>query len=182
MAGAPLKNIQLFEKLCGKNALQNVVLATTMWDKVDGQVGILREKELKNGYWKTMIKQGSRTVRYRNTRESAWDILDGVLGHNCLAVLLQREMVDMERQLRETQAGQKLYDTLETLMKAQQEKLDKIRVETMRQADDETVLKQLQEEHEDLQKQLQTTILEMQQLKISVGKRFLRYFTLSSSK
>lgn len=153
-----------------------------MWDKVDGKAGIERERELKNGYWKPMIKQGSRTVRHRNTRESAWDILDGVIGHSRLAVLLQREMVDMERQLRETQAGQKLYDSLETLMKAQQEKLDEIREEAMRQGEDQTVLARLQSEQEGLQKQLQITISEMQKLKISVGKRFLRYFAFPSNK
>lgn len=182
LAGTPLENLQLIERLCGKNALQNVVLTTTMWDKIEGDAGTQREKELKRGCWKEMIKQGSKTVRYRNTWESAWDILDGVLGHSRLAVLLQREMVDMERQLRETQAGQKLYNMLETLMKAQQEKLDEIRTEIMRQTDDQTVLKRLQGEQEELQNQLQTTIFEMKQLKISVGKRFFRYFSFAYGK
>jgi len=82
----------------------------------------------------------------------------------------------MERQLRETHAGQTLYKTLETLMKEQKQKLEEIRVQTIRQSDS-ALLKQLQDEYETLHEQLQTTIYEMQALEISVGKRFLRYFT-----
>ena len=176
VSGAPLQNLRIFERLCGRDALQNVILTTTMWDTVDAETGLRREEELRSGYWKGMINQGSKTFRYRNTRDSAWDILDSVIGHRRLAVLLQKELVDMERQLRETHAGQTLYKTLETLMKEQKQKLEEIRVQTIRQSDS-ALLKQLQDEYETLHEQLQTTIYEMQALEISVGKRFLRYFT-----
>lgn len=146
-----------------------------MWDKVSEDIGVQREKELKGEYWKAMIKQGSKTIRYRNTRESAWEILDNIIGHKQQAILLQKEMVDMERQLRETNAGQTLYSALESLVRRQQDTLEEIRLETIRQADP-SVLKHLQDEYEDLRKELETTIADMQTLKISVGKRFLRYF------
>jgi hypothetical protein len=177
MAGTPLKNLRMFEKLCGKNALQNIILTTTMWDEVDERMGSLRENELKAKYWKAMIDQGSKTVRYHNTQESAWEIIDQFLqtANRRYAVLLQHEMVDMEKQLRETQAGQALFGTLEVLVKKQQDMLQKIRVETKRHAD-ETVLKSLKEEYEEIRKQLVTTMAEMQTLKIPLGKRLLRMF------
>jgi hypothetical protein len=175
MAGSPLKNLRMFEKLCGKNALQNIILATTMWDEVDDNVGSQREKELMARYWKGMMAQGSKTVRYKNSATSAWDIIDHFLqvANVRYAVLLQEEMVDMEKQLRETKAGQALYGTLEILVKKQQDMLNKIRAETRRHADD-AVLSALKEEYEDLRKQLQVTYDEMQTLKIPLGRRLLR--------
>lgn len=180
VAGTPLKNLRMFERLCGKKALQNVILVTTMWDKVHGSTGSEREKELKSGYWKGMIKRGSRAVRYRNTSDSAWAILDSIVGDNRLAVLLQKEMVDMEIKLHETDAGRTLYHTLETLMKEQTKKLEEIQLETTKQADPHA-LKELQAEYENLQRELRVTVTEVQTLKIHVGRRILRYITSSLS-
>jgi hypothetical protein len=84
VTGTPLKNLRMFEKLCGKHALGNIILTTTMWDKVDETTGQEREMELKGQYWESMIKLGSTTARYHNTKDSAWEILDTVLrgGYN----------------------------------------------------------------------------------------------------
>jgi hypothetical protein len=179
MAGSPLKNLRMFKELCGKNALQNIILTTTMWDEVDESTGVMREKELKAKYWKAMIDQGSRTVRYFNTPESAWNIVDHFVetANNRYAILLQQEMVDMELELRETSAGQMLFGTLEVLVKKQQEMLLKIRVETKYHAD-ESVLAALKDESEDLRKQIEVIVREMETLKISLGKRFLRLLRL----
>ena len=35
MAGTPLKNLQVFQKLCGRDALGKVYLTTTMWDEAE---------------------------------------------------------------------------------------------------------------------------------------------------
>jgi hypothetical protein len=179
VAGTPLRNLQMFERLCGRNYFENIILTTTMWDKVGEDIGSHREKELKGEFWKTMINQGSKTIRYHNTQESAWEILDSVVGHRRHAVLLQREMVDMKRQLLKTQAGQTLYNELELLFKRQLNKLEDIRLETTRQGADPSVLKHLQE-YEHLRKGLQTKISQMQTLEVNVGNRFFRYFTSSS--
>jgi len=174
-------NLRMFEKLCGKNAFQNVILTTTMWDKVDALAGLEREKELRSGCWKGMINQGSKTVRYRNTRDSAWDILDSVIGHTRVAMLLQEQMVDMQRQLRETDAGKTLYNDLESLVKRQQVTLEDIRSARVGQTNQD-LLKDLQDEYEELRTKIEATTAEMQKLKIPVGKRFLRYFTIPLSK
>ena len=180
MAGTPLKNLRMFEKLCGKNAFGNIILTTTMWDKIEETTGQERERELRGLYWKSMIRLGSTTVRYRNTKDSAWEILDKVLqsGHNRHAVLLQKEMVEMERQLSETDAGRTLYTALESLVKRRQDALDEIRAAFGEQKDKE-ILKQMWGEYNELQRQLDITIADLQMMHISVGKRFLRYFTAS---
>lgn len=49
MLGAAKRYLYMFRKLCGEDALTNVVLATTMWELIDPVVGAKREKELING-------------------------------------------------------------------------------------------------------------------------------------
>jgi hypothetical protein len=91
--GTPLENLRLFEKLCGKHMFGNIILTTTMWDRIDDEIGQEREKELRGQYWRSMIELGSTTVRYRNTRDSAREILDRVLqgGLNRHALLMEMD-------------------------------------------------------------------------------------------
>ncbi|KAL4062860.1 hypothetical protein J3A83DRAFT_4300977 [Scleroderma citrinum] len=76
MAGTPLKNFRVFEKLCGDHAMAQVILVTTMWDEVEDDVGKDRLAELRSTYWKGMISHGSTTFRYENTKESATRLLE----------------------------------------------------------------------------------------------------------
>src|SRR6266481_9271391 len=118
----------MFKKLCGKHAFGNIILTTAMWDKIGEEMGEEWEKELSKQYWKSMISLRSTTIRYCNTRDSAWAILNKVLksGHNRHAVLFQKEMIDMKRQLSKTDAGQTLYTALESLLKKRQDALNEI--------------------------------------------------------
>jgi hypothetical protein len=175
MAGTPLKNLRMFRELCGKKALENIILVTTMWDEVEENVGTEREKELRGKYWKAMIDQGSATARYQGTLESAWDIVEHFTTQR-QAVLLQKEMVDLKKQLPETNAGRELYMALEVLVRKQADILQKIRAETKRHEDgqDPKILHALQAECEAIRQQLHTTMKEMQVLKLPLGKRLSR--------
>jgi hypothetical protein len=53
----------MFQKLCGDDALKNVILVTTMWSQVDVDVGRKREDELHQSseFWKPLIELGART-------------------------------------------------------------------------------------------------------------------------
>lgn len=126
-----------------------------------------------------MIAQGSATARFRGNHRSAWEIVDHFIqaANARQAVLLQREMVDMRKQLPETHAGQELYTALEILVRKQQDVLEKIRAETKRYGDkkgDERILQALKAEYESLRKQLAATMAEMQTMKLPLGKRLLR--------
>ncbi|KAI6095006.1 P-loop containing nucleoside triphosphate hydrolase protein [Pisolithus croceorrhizus] len=79
MAGTPLKNLRVFEKLCGENAMSKVILVTTMWDEVDTDVGTERLKELKDSYWKVMISQGSTTFECKDARGSPIKLLQQIV-------------------------------------------------------------------------------------------------------
>jgi hypothetical protein len=76
MRGTPLKNLSMFQELCGTDALGNVILTTTMWDEIPEEVGLRREKQLQAEFWQPMMVHGCRTARFTFTRKSAWDIID----------------------------------------------------------------------------------------------------------
>ncbi|KAI8683158.1 hypothetical protein LRP88_04872 [Fusarium phalaenopsidis] len=110
MQGSAKKNILLFKKLCGHNALRNVVLATTMWDGVSSEVGRLREKELieTSEYWGYMMEQGSMCFRV-DSPDSEQHIVQHLASHNDpVTTDLQIQLVDERRRLNETSAGQEL--------------------------------------------------------------------------
>lgn len=75
----PLTNLTMFEKLCGEQALRNVILATTIWDEVHEEESTVRELELQQKYWKGMIQGGSKTFRYFRDQQSAWTIIQHFL-------------------------------------------------------------------------------------------------------
>lgn len=66
MQGSAKKNLFMFKKLCGPNALKHVILATTMWDRVSEAEGKARENELTTtpDFWGWMVSQGSRVNQH----------------------------------------------------------------------------------------------------------------------
>ena len=173
MAGTPLKNLRMFEQLCGKNAFQNVILTTTMWDEVDEETGSEREMELKSKYWRSMLEQQSTTNRFLGTRESALNIIQPLVdaANDKSKLLLQQEMVDMRTKLPATSAGLRLFEETELLVKRRQQVLEQIRNAMKHSNEDETSLPTLQDEYQRLKTQLDTAVNEMRTLRLPLGKR-----------
>jgi hypothetical protein len=174
MAGTPLKNLRMFEELCGKNAFQNIILTTTMWDEVDQETGEDRERELKEVYWRTMLKRNSTTSRFLRTRESAFNLIEPLIetATRRSSVLLQKELVDMHKNLPATAAGLELFSAMGQLVSQRENLLRRIRHEMRRSDGDEMILEPLQDEHQNLQNSLEAIVLEMQRLRLPLGKRF----------
>ncbi|GLB39694.1 putative 50S ribosome-binding GTPase [Lyophyllum shimeji] len=115
--GKALNNLCLFNKLCGPNAARNIILATTKWSEVTNDVGVRRERQLKDEHWRDMIKHGLRTCRFNATRESAWEIVNQILDHRAIdASQIQEELVVIDKFLEETDAGRTLRFTLKDLL------------------------------------------------------------------
>jgi hypothetical protein len=173
MFGTSRKNLTMFNKLCGDDALKNVILATTKWGDIGDEVGRRRELQLCDTYWKTMLAQGSRMARFTCTRESAWDIVnliicrDAVDGH----ILIQRELVDLRITLPETQAGRTLRYTLE---ESQREIARQLREENGAQGSEDLRWRQ-----EELSQQLHSTLHQIQELKVPFSKRILSFLLLA---
>jgi hypothetical protein len=105
MTASLLKNLQLFTNLCGQKAMANVVIATTMWGYVNPEEGAAREEELKEDYWKDLMDVGCRTVRFKRTHESAWDIIGSMLKNSSTTLLVQEEMAGPQKSFRKTTVG-----------------------------------------------------------------------------
>ncbi|KPM46151.1 hypothetical protein AK830_g256 [Neonectria ditissima] len=115
MQGSARTNLVTFRQLCGKDALKKVILATTMWDKLPLKEGEKRERELKErqDFWGWMLEKGSSCHRYHNTAESARQIVHVLANHDePIATDLQKQIVDEQRSLDQTSAGQELQSEL----------------------------------------------------------------------
>ena len=173
MAGTPLKNLRVFKKLCGKDALEKVYLTTTMWDEAEPNDGKRRLNELRTIYWKTMIAQGAHVACCRNDDNSVKELIRQILvQEGRRKVLLQEEMVELKMELKETAAGKQLYSQLEALVARQTELLRRIDKER-KAAADPSVLEDLRTEYDDLRAQIDEKSHQMEELKLP---RLTRFF------
>ena len=106
----------MFEELCGADALQNVILITTMWNQVKGDVGSRREDQLRTEFWQPMMSRGCRMARFSLTHESAWEVIDKFDISARRPVKIQKEMVDEGKELAQTSAYFVLFRWWENLI------------------------------------------------------------------
>ncbi|KAG6805233.1 hypothetical protein H0H92_016157, partial [Tricholoma furcatifolium] len=114
-------NFDLFNKLCGPAAARKTAIVTTRWD-IPKEIGPLeiQEKELRSSYWNTLISAGTIVCR---SSEEARVIVDRLLARNAYydPLQIQRELVDANKSISETEAGRKLFDELAKTLKTHQE-------------------------------------------------------------
>jgi hypothetical protein len=113
MGGVAVRNLKLFQSLCGPDPLKSVVIVTNMWGLLhDQMIGDRREQELKADpdFFGPMLKQGARFERHYDTKESAQRILSllatDTRKRNPLAI--QSEIVDDRLRLDQTTAAAEL--------------------------------------------------------------------------
>lgn len=123
MSGKGLKNLNMFRKLCGDEALKNVVLGTTKWDEVTPEIGQKREQQLAQDFWREMLQHGSVMMRVGTDSESSpWKIIDQILTNPVLdSVLIQKELVELQKVIPQTAAGKELRQTLQQFLEKQKE-------------------------------------------------------------
>lgn len=110
MSGSACDNLRLFRKLCGDDSLRNVAILTTMWDRVDEEVGMKRQRALQEGdkWFGQMVEHGAIVIRHHDTAESADHVLGHFFAKQPTVLKIQSEMVDEEKSLVLTQAGGEL--------------------------------------------------------------------------
>lgn len=135
MAGSSLRNLGMFKKLCGEDAYQHVVLATTMWDELTGrnagyETGVKREQELlsRKEWWGLMAQRGSKVVRHSNDKPSAEAIVSLIVNlESTVALDIQREMVDQGKGLHDTAAGQEVEREIQKLRREYAEHINELK-------------------------------------------------------
>ncbi|TDL23894.1 P-loop containing nucleoside triphosphate hydrolase protein [Rickenella mellea] len=110
MGGVSTRNVRMFRKLCGETTLRNVVIVTTMWDRMDPGDGEARERELAtdDAFLKPMLDMQAQMVRHHRTLESTQAILRRLIHNRPLAMQIQEELVDQQLDVMQTSAGEDL--------------------------------------------------------------------------
>ena len=110
MTGTALKNLDMFQRLCGEESLKNVMLLTTKWDKSpELQSACNHELELVNNFWAFMIEFGSsHPKRLGNVVDPSSDIVNPV--SDIIAPILKFQPTFLQIQ-RELGNGKDLIDT-----------------------------------------------------------------------
>ncbi|PPR03432.1 hypothetical protein CVT24_012701 [Panaeolus cyanescens] len=182
MSGSPHRNLRMFGQLCGDQASRNVILITTMWDNIEIEVGLRREKELREKFWKMMLKHGSITERFDNREASAWRIVNSILTRSDTAkdiLLLQEELVELRKNLNETSAGVTLYHTLQQLIAEHKATFAQYTRESNTN-NDPVLAMQLENQCQKIQAELDKTLTDIKHLKVPIGRRFMLLFSKRS--
>ncbi|TFK24913.1 hypothetical protein FA15DRAFT_640585 [Coprinopsis marcescibilis] len=126
-------NLKIFSKLCGKNALTRVTLATSRWDEHGDQDLLERREADLQSHWRYMLECGASTGRLGrfndpDHRYSAATLLKEVVskaisreqseGELAGVILdLQQQVVLQQRELNQTGAARELKKKLDSLVK-----------------------------------------------------------------
>jgi hypothetical protein len=108
MAETLRRSFSLFTKICGDDALKNVVIVTNMWNRVTEEEGNARQRELEtdNRFFKPALNLGAIITRHTNTGESALNILYMFLNKHPMPLRIQSELVDSGKRFLETEVAQ----------------------------------------------------------------------------
>ncbi|RPB03413.1 hypothetical protein L873DRAFT_1591928, partial [Choiromyces venosus 120613-1] len=143
MDGSAVKNLRMFQKLCGRGALMNVFLTTTQWSRVtDLADGESREKGLcqDRNFWGILLEKGATLQRFQGTRESGLKLIADLMSNQPEALDIQNQIVTQNRTIVETDAGQCINEELieqEKKYKRELEALERERQEAIAEKDEE---------------------------------------------
>lgn len=200
MTKTVVKNFDMFQKLCGRNFYQRVVLATTMWpegmsqfhqnDQIASEHNefywqlFSREKDLERNYWGPMIRQGSAHFRFTGTQDSAWGIFNHIIHTRerarraSAAVRIQMELVQQGKDVPRTDAGKHLHGLLQGLAMKQGGMIEQLRNELLKSAgQDRAVVDALLDELSRLREERTQTMREMNALDSSLIRAIKKVFS-----
>lgn len=103
--GSAVNTFEIFRRLCGDEALGNVMLVTSHWNKVTRSEGSDRERQLRSDFWSYMLMRGSKLSRFHGDRDSARGLVSQILMNDPVVLALQREIIDQGLDLNKTEAG-----------------------------------------------------------------------------
>ncbi len=140
VGGLAKTNFRAFQQFCGDDALKNVVIVTTMWDKIHSQEGTRRGKELEEDFFAPALAKGAQLMHnVGNTVDLARHIISTLLENQPIPLAILQELVLDGKDVGETRAAKeidnrlkeqseknekKLGEQADTLMKLEQEKRD----------------------------------------------------------
>ncbi|KAH7914570.1 P-loop containing nucleoside triphosphate hydrolase protein [Hygrophoropsis aurantiaca] len=171
MYGSTRKNLDMFHELCGHESGKNIVLATSKWGNILEDAGARFENQLKTTFWKDLVEEGSSVERFLGTSESAWAVVDHVVREHqqLIALHIQKELVDLQKLLPETKAGDSLRKSLQEILETHQK--------TVKELQESKDPARAQERLREAQTKIQVSIDEIKKLqgKPSLGERISQW-------
>jgi len=124
------RNLRMFQKLCGPHSMGNVVIVTTMWDKVTPEEGLQREIELAHSedLFMPLLAGGAKMAQYKN-RESALRVFNYLLGKSNTTLQIVHELVEEKKVLVDTAAGKELQVDIRHLMRRRMKEIQDLEEE-----------------------------------------------------
>ena len=157
----------MLQKICGPDALKNVLLTTTQWSNVAQAQGEKREGELRDGeFWGELMKEGAAVARFMGTKESGLDLISKLIENEPKPLHIQDEMEVRNMALVETNVGKFMNNELISLQKKYEkdlEDLERARQNAIKEKDDE-MEKILAQEQSDARKKLEKAEAEIKSL------------------
>lgn len=109
--------LEMFQLLCGDDALRKVKFVTSHWNNIDPDregEALRREQQLLDKWWAPMLEKGSTNTQFSGSHDSAEGIvLDLMSDEDSIVLEVQRELVDCDMDLGDTKAGQSLRKVIE---------------------------------------------------------------------
>lgn len=185
MRGSGRQYLEMFQALCGDDALKNVLLVTTHWDTVEpNRMGetLRREQELLDRWWAPMIRKGSTAWQFDGNRITAEAmVLELVRQRGSVVLDIQRELVDGNKRLSDTTAGRPFGNELEEEIARHKKSVEEIDVK-LAKASRRTrgngdngisaeVRRDLVEKRQDHVRQLEKLEVGQKQIKVKVGEK-----------
>ena len=122
MEGSIIKNLRTLQSLCGQEALENVLLTTTQWSRVNWVEGEFRENRLRvRELWGGLIEKGATLQRFTDTRESGLELIHRLMLNKPKPLHIQNQMVKEQMTLLETDAGKCINEVLVAQKKHKEE-------------------------------------------------------------
>lgn len=173
MGGNPCKNVRMFGELCGELAMTQVVLVTTMWERVVPRIGEERQKELADIYWKSLVDRGSSIDRLKKaTYEEAWAVVGAVVERRLR--IEASEIVLLHEKLVNNPAGVTSYTDLHRQLVEQQEAMKSVMAQ-MEKTNDPHFRRELKKECKRIEREIKWTRKEAEELKLSTFKRIFSF-------
>ena len=143
----------MLRELCGDTTLRNVVIVTNMWGEVTQDVGEGRERELAIKFFKPVLDKGARLARHHNIIQSAHDVIRSIMKNVPIPLQIQRELVEEDKDITNTAAGETINEKLKEQMRKHQAELKVVQEEMMKalEAEDEETRQELEDETRRLQ-------------------------------
>lgn len=173
MTGSSLTYLNLLRSLVGEDALENVVLVTSMWnmlrDENRGQA-LQREQELIDNYWGPMQEKGSYVAQFDGTADSAFSLIYQLAGKESVVLDIQRQIMDQDQSVLGTSAGEDLAHKLERdieIYRARAAQLEaELRDELKAQPRDKEKIRMLQEDKARMEEMQELAEKSMERMKV----------------